>query len=663
MKKLTFSLIILVLSIFFTSTSRATEGEMSFTDHVNTRLITSHISAKPGDTIQIGWELNMQPHWHIYWKNPGDSGLPPAIKWAFPGENFHIGKPKWPTPITVETPPIMNYGYKNTIILTYPLTIPQNWPVGKPIYITASTQFLVCKDVCLPGEANVSLTQPTSSSSVKNNSIKDYMLNQPFPQKTTIIQKATKSPTHFTLYLQTNAKTARFIPFEEGILKDIAPQPYKNNTLTIERDSWNNLNPNVLEGLVLTNEGAFVITEPLEPVATTQNNITLPLAILFAFIAGLILNLMPCVMPVLALKVLSLIKHAHGKIFAHTVTFTLGILTLFWLMAFTIAGLKSAGQTVGWGFHLQNPIIVASLTALMLIIALNFFGIFNVGNSIVNIAGKQKEHKGFVGSFFAGTLITLLATPCTVPFMGGAIAYALTTSTLSMFIIFTAMGLGLATPYLLLTTHPKLLKKLPKPGAWINTFKQFLGFPMLATALWLLWVFSNQVSANTTFMFLISLLVISFGFWFYGLQQKRHSRYALFVLVLSLFISYAITNLGLQKEDATIKWKIWSQAEVKREHNAGKTVFVVFTADWCVTCKVTEALVIETKKMKRLFEKHNVSLFKADWTKYNPEITKALEKHGRKGVPLYLLYLPEKKEPFILPQLLTYGTVKEKLSQ
>jgi thiol:disulfide interchange protein len=619
------------------------------------RLVASHGTVQPGQSIQLAWEFTMQPEWHIYWQNAGDSGLPPELR-----DSTNTVLPlTYPVPEVIAMPPVTNYGYKKQVTFTAPFKLPSSLPNG-PTTLPFKADFLYCKDVCLPGVATLELPLTIAATPVANAS---FAPGQTLPQPLPTPVLASVSGLQVTLELPTALAQVgvRFIPQEDGVLDDRAAQPLQGNQLQLVLDNQQATPPAQLNGLLLLPNGqGYTVEVPLQaspaPKANGAGTLGLGTALFFAFLAGLILNLMPCVLPVLSLKLLSLVKHHTGPArTAHTLAYTGGVLGCFWAFAALIAVLQASGASLGWGFHLQQPLVVAGLTLLMVGLTLNFWGVFELGNSLTRLGGAGKAEKPWA-SFATGALAVLVATPCTVPFMGGAMAYALTQSVAQSVAVFTALGLGMAAPFLVVATFPNLLKFLPKPGAWMVTFKHALGWPMLATALWLAYVFNSLTGQVATFALLSLALLLALGVWLYG--QKNSVFRALFVGLVVLGGLWGLPHLGQPSHSA---WQPWSSAAVAQAQAENRPVFIDFTADWCLTCKVTEATVLNTAAAQELFAKHNVALLRGDWTRQDAAITAELAKHGRKGVPLYLLYLPGQATPQVLPQLLTLRLLAEKI--
>ncbi len=654
---------------------------------ITTRLSASHAQVTPGQTIQLAWQFKLEPHWHIYWRNAGDSGLPPQLTPNLPGNPEPLAL-TFPTPQVISIPPLTNYGYENTVTFTTNFTLPSGLAQGLNV-LPFTASFLYCKDVCMPGRAELTLPLTVAARAQTNPEFKPATnLPQPLPERA-ISAETTGATIQLTLPLNLASQSVRFLPNEDGIINDSAPQSLTGNTLSIQLDEQTVTPPTTLSGLLLVNGQGFSFSTPLlsgvsaavsptAPGAATGGTASSPSlsllgALVFAFIAGLMLNLMPCVLPVLSLKLLSLVQHHHGAgRTRHTLAYALGVLGSFWAFAVLIAVLKQAGAQVGWGFHLQNPVMVAALVFLMVAVAFNFFGVFELGQTLTRLATPTTKPKAKAlkagaaqaetikhslgASFATGVLAVLVATPCTVPFMGGAMAFALTQTLLESLLVFTTLGLGMALPFLVAIPFPQVFRWLPRPGNWMLTFRHALGWPMLATALWLAYVFTSQTGQAGLFLMLTALLVFTFTLWLLGARPSRLTAVLpLAILAGSLFLFATALN-----RPHNVLWQPWSATAVEQALQTGNPVFVDFTADWCITCKVTEATVLNTDSVQTLFRQTNTAIFRADWTNQNPEISAELARHNRRGVPLYLLYLPGQPVQ-VLPQLLTPGLLKDKL--
>ncbi|MFA7482158.1 MAG: thioredoxin family protein, partial [Vulcanimicrobiota bacterium] len=411
---------------------------------------------------------------------------------------------------------------------------------------------------------------------------------------------------------------------------------------------------------------AVAAAPPAEPAGVGTVLFTLAAA----FVGGLVLNLMPCVFPVLSLKVLGIVEQSRSEgraAWHHGIVFGVGVLVSFWVMSGLLLAVRAAGQEVGWGYHLQNPVMIGFLAILFLLIGLNLFGVFEVGENLTQLSGVADQKKGFAGSFWSGVLTTLAATPCTAPFMGGAVGFALSQPAWVALLIFSALALGVAAPYMTLTLFPALLEKLPAPGAWMVTFKQILAFPMLLAMVWLVWVFGSQTGNDRMALLLIALLGVSFASWLFGkwgcsfeprVKIKGNVAAGL-VMVLSLYTAYTASQEPLGKE----LWQPYSPELVARLKSEGKPFFLDFTADWCTSCKANEFVALTDKEVLQKFQDLEVVMVKGDWTKKDPVITNALAEFQRAGVPLYVLYPGQDAEPLVLPEILFPGTVLEALEK
>ena len=567
------------------------------TEEVSVTLLSQYDQITRGQKFQVFLRMNMEPGWHTYHKNPGDSGMPTEIIWELP-EGFTASEIEWPEPVRFENTGIISYGYKNLVFLTINLQAPMNLSIGEKILIKAKVNWLACNDICIPGQANLELILRTGNNSLINSKLPDNLTTKLINAKNTIIPEAidmTLEITKFTF--------------------------------------WQSL--------------------------------------LFAFIGGILLNAMPCVFPVLGIKIMGFVNQAGSnpsRIKQHGWVFTLGILLSFWLLSAVLIGLRSSGEKLGWGFQLQNPYFNASLIILLFTFGLNLLGVFEWGNLFIGTGAKIQRKEGLIGTFFSGILATIVATPCTGPFMGTALGYALSLSVGGIFAIFTSLAIGLSFPYLILSFYPAWVKLLPRPGAWMIFWKELLAFPLFATVVWLLWVFGTQTDTDSIVKMLFSLLFIGLMAWVWknGLNpihsfvRKTFSSFLILGLVIvsgSLAISAAKVN---QTSASDIKWEIYSNDRISELIAEGKSVYVDFTAKWCLQCQVNKRLVFqsnETESIIKAFKRNNVVPMIADWTQKDPEITQALENLDRVGVPLNVIYSSKLKEPLILPNILSVDAV------
>jgi len=674
-------------------------------------LVPEKTTIAPGEEILIGIAHTIAPHWHVYWLNPGDSGLPVRTKWALP-EGFVIEDLKWPIPDKIYEGELANYGYYGQITLLQTLRAPQTLPAGVvelPVKITV----LVCKDICIPESAELTLRLNDSQAPAQDNSALIKAAQAKLPTKISgdfsFSRADTKNEKRFALTLalknptvlnNLEAESVEFYPEEWGVL-DYPAKPsvqIKNGTLTLthktlaDRD-WADLE-SVKGVLVYTDASGTKQGYALEakkiagPLTTAKTSLppdatpapaSMPekastglfLAIILAVLGGLILNLMPCVFPVLSMKALSLVKMSekHPEVARqHGLAYTAGVILSFLVVGISLLVLKEAGSAIGWGFQLQSPVVVGLLAYLLFAIGLNLMGFFEFGNGLGNIGNRLTQKNNTSGSFFTGVLATIVATPCTAPFMGAALGFALVQPALVAITIFIALGFGLALPYLLLSFVPPLRGVFPKPGPWMDSFKQLLSFPMFASAIWLVWVISQQSGPEGVLVTLLGMLSFALAVWLSHRSIKSAVASWILRLSIALLILIPVTSLAYMKtkaEDVACLVKTYdfgehfTPAKLAHELEGNKPVFVEMTAAWCITCKANHASSIGIPSTRTLFDLHNVTYLIGDWTNYNEEITTYLEKHGRNGVPLYVFYgaknpaTGKRPAPKVLPQVLT----------
>lgn len=603
---------------------------------VSARLISSVDAVVPGQVFRLALLLKQEPGWHTYYKIPGDSGMPTSIKWTLP-DGFTASDIIWPRPLRFEEGGLVTYGYKDQAFLAVDITAPADLKVGSELTFLANVKWLSCKDVCLPGKAELKLSLPVASENHKD-----------FPGSEKALFEELKGG--FT-----------------GDIKEISANPEQASAPV----------------------SSSILDTDFKTVKSTD--VSMVTILLSAFLGGLILNVMPCVLPVIAIKVMSFLEQAGEKparVKLLGLVFSLGIISSFMALALLVALVKSAGQSVGWGFLFQYPLFVLSMAAVVLLFSLSLFGLFYVNLSLGHDGlNKLSSGEGLVGTFFKGVLATVLSTPCTAPFLGTALGFAFAQSDLVVAGIFFVAGLGMASPYLLLTLNPEWLRFLPKPGAWMDKFKQSLGFVLLATVVWLDYVLASQVGPMAIMWINYWLVGLAFCAWivagFTDLTSDTARKARVYTTAAAVFalISYACifsqsdvmlalsgaaqTRVEPVKSSAgDLNWQPFSFALLDRELAAGKTVFLDFTANWCLTCKVNESTVINTEAVRNKLKSLNASTIKADWTSQDPDITKLLKKFGRSGVPLYVVFPAGKADqPIILPEVITVDLVLEKLNQ
>jgi thiol:disulfide interchange protein DsbD len=594
--------------------------------------------------------------------------------------------------------PLMSYGYEKEVLLLTEIS-PAATLTG-PLTLAARVDWLECKEACLPGKGDLEILLPLA----KDKPARVASVAPLFARARADLPQAGKSlslsgeATATTLTLKaagSSARSAYFFPSKAQIVEPGEAQKLDRDaaglTLAMKRATDAPAFEGV-SGVLELGGAAFEIEVPVKaeasapareaaPLATAMPvggaaavTTTLPVALVFAFLGGLILNLMPCVLPVLSLKVMSFVRHggdAPGGAVRHGLAFTLGVLSFFWILAGSLVALRASGEEIGWGFQLQSPVFVVFLTNLFLLLALNLFGVFEVGASLTAVANVGAKTSGLLGSFWSGALATIVATPCTAPFMGSALGFALGQPTWVTLAVFTALGLGMSSPYIVLAASPRLLKRLPRPGRWMETFKQAMGFPMLATVVFLVWLFGRQAGVNAMTGLLGSLLLVGMGSWIYGrggaaLVGGRRiallaSAVAFVAAGLALGVTQARASTGpIAQLDAG--WEPYSEERLAELRHAGTPVLVDFTADWCLTCQVNDRVALSRPAVRERLTKEGVVLMKADWTLRDEKITRALAAHGRQGVPVYALYGRDGAAR-LLPELLTPQIVLKALDQ
>jgi thiol:disulfide interchange protein len=666
MKKLLASLVGLVLSL-------NAYGQVVHQPHLTAELVAATSQVKAGQTLLVGLRMKMDPNWHTYWRNPGDSGEPTHVEWKLPA-GFSASPLLWPPPSRIAVPPLTNFGYDGEVFLLTEIVAGPRPAGEKQATLHADASWLVCNDVCIPGKASLNLQLPWTDDNAKDSS----WFAELDRVRTTIPSampqwKGTVSVNQNRLTLNLLGPTgsltgAEFYPYSETLIQNAADQKVVISDSGIQLETIRSQFAEPGEPSAESLAGVMVLkgtqTAAIEIAPTLKANSGLLWeALLFAFLGGLVLNLMPCVFPVLCLKVLSFAQLGGAerrKSVHHAGAYTVGILVSFWALAGTLIALRAGGQALGWGFQLQSPSFLAALTFLLLGLSLNLFGVFEVGGSMMGVGQKYATQEGWAGAFFSGVLATVVATPCTAPFMGTAMGYALGQPALIALAVFTFLGLGLAAPYVLFSAFPQLTQRLPRPGNWMVIFKQLMAFPLLATAWWMVSVLALQSSLETVFHLLLALIVFSMGLWIFGLNIKSRAFRLIASLILVVgSIFWTLRNIqnaptaaqALQAKDG---WQPFTEETLTQARKSGHPVFIDFTAAWCITCQVNERVALETEAVQDRFAQKKVVLLRADWTNQDPIIAKRLESYGRNGVPLYVLYpAGENSQPKILPQLLT----------
>ncbi|MDP2330764.1 MAG: protein-disulfide reductase DsbD family protein [Reyranella sp.] len=700
---------LLALLLAFLTTGPAFAQAVVQTDNVRAELVSEVATVKPGEPFWVGLRQIIRPKWHTYWKNPGESGLPTEISWTLP-PGAKADPIVWPTPGLFDIGGITNYGFKDEAMLLVRITPPADL-VG-PLKLAATANWLVCEDVCIPEDGKFELTLPSGAAATPappavralfETARRSVPIESPWPARYGLSKAG--DPTLIVEAKGLKPDTIRdvyFFPAEWGPVATMAKQ---NASVTAEgiriplrKGEAKTAMPERLAGtLVLTEKTAdgsvkqaFDVSATLDPAfvpaqaslagAAGSEQLSLVQALLFALLGGLILNLMPCVFPVLAMKAAAFARlagHAQTEMRRDGLAYTAGVLVCFAAMAAVVVAIRASVGDVSWGFQFQSPVFSLLIAYLFFTVGLNLSGVFEFGGRLAGVGQGLAARGGTTGAFFTGVLAVIVATPCTAPFMAAALGFALSQPAPATVAVLLAMGLGLALPYLALTTIPALHRRMPRPGPWMDRLRQFLAFPMYASAVWMIWVLTQQTGSDGVLYALGGMILIAFAIWLLRLRGDSPSgnwtRRG--VAAAAVLLAFAAT-LKLEDGPATAAsasggstsgvsfegWERFSRERMTAAHAAGKPVFVDFTAAWCITCLVNERVALETPASRKAFEQAGVVKLKGDWTNRDDEITGVLKELGRAGVPLYLLWAPEANQPKILPQVLTEAMILSELS-
>ena len=657
------------------STQALTDNIVDVSDS-RIEVLTESISITPGDELLIGFKFTLNPGWHTYWENPGDAGEGASIKWNLPND-VSASEILWPGPQRIPVEPLMTFGYEDEVVLLTKIYTSEATIV--PLNLNALVSWYTCKEICIPQEAEVSIPiklgnkTPSASKVILDQTLEEVPIQF---EGTYRVQRLEDSYIlQGQLENQDQYDSIYFFPKDYGLTDYTKDQFYE-----INKDSFSlqinaaeiEIENRTFEGVIAINKGEAVsfieINYPLKakPISQEFNIFTL---IFFAFLGGLILNIMPCVFPILSIKILRFVEQSGDstyKTIQQGLLFSLGVIVSFLAIAALLVSLKSGGESIGWGYQLQSPIVVSLLVYLFVVLGYIFMSNMVLGTSLARLSSISLGKGDSIESLLTGVLAVIVASPCTAPFMGSAIGFALLQPSFYSVLIFLGLGIGFSLPYLVLSAKPSLLSFLPKPGQWMETFKQFMAFPMWASALWLLWVLSSQVNNQEVIQVLLGSLLIIIGLW---LVEKNNSKTNwirwivrlpfILLLIFSLWLiptSYSDLDESKQNQLAYSPQLL----EDLREENA--LVFLNFTADWCITCKVNESVALKTSKVRKLLTDKDITYIEADWTRKDPVISSALEEYGRTGLPLYLLF-PSKGDPLILPEILTEDILISYLSE
>lgn len=696
--------------LFIPLTQAVTTSHSLQTPHLEASLISRSNYVIPGQTLELALRLVPEEGWHTYWKNPGDTGLPTQIHWTLP-KGFKAGDIEWPVPERIDYQELINFGYHGETWLLVPIAVPHVLSANQ-VTIAAKGKWLVCREVCIPAEAEFQLTLPVVEAGNKafqvNQSLKGEWESafisawQKLPQFVETASAEFKVNTDFEAHIdmqslpEFNSRPEVFIGARGLVSNTIKPAVAIGEdklVITAKSDPYLEEIPRFVSLSIVTEQNGH--TKALDILAEhkpelvslaanlssqaavlankaslpdSQKTMNLALVLLFALLGGFILNAMPCVFPVLSLKIISLVEsgnHSTTERHRHGLAYTAGVVLSFVLVAVVLIVLRGFGEQVGWGFQLQSPLFVGGLVYVLFLLGLSMSGVVEIGSALQNVGSgltQGQDENDWRKSFFTGVLATVVATPCTAPFMGTAMGVALSQPIYISLLIFSVMGLGLALPFLLIAYIPALANALPSPGNWMVRLKEVLAFPLYLTAVWLLWVFARQVGTDATAALLVGLVLLSFAAWLWRVTLYQNK--AVYFQVISGFaVALAIGMLAVgvrvayvpnseQKQKADAYYSKFSNTSLKAALSEGQTVFVNMTADWCITCKVNERVALATDTVKTLFKEQDVTYLKGDWTNSDAEITQYLESFNRSGVPLYVVY-KKGVEPEVLPQILT----------
>jgi thiol:disulfide interchange protein len=677
------------------------------TENVRAELLADASAIKPGEPFWVGLRQTIRPKWHTYWKNPGDSGLPTEITWKLP-EGAKADHIVWPRPHLFDLSGVINYGFKDEATLLVRITPPAN--ASGSFKLAAEANWLVCEDVCIPEDGKFELTLPVTATgapappatrAIFDKARQQAPMQSPWPARYGIAKSG--DPTLIVEAKGLKADTIRdvyFFPGEWGPVASMARQTASIGAegirIPLKRgDAKANLPAELSGTLVLTEKTAdgeagqaFDVAAKLDPAfvptsslaAASSEQLSLVEALLFAVLGGLILNLMPCVFPVLAMKAAAFARlagHEKSAMRRDGVTYTSGVLVSFAVMAAVVIAIRASVGEVSWGFQFQSPVFSLLIAYLFFVVGLNLSGVFEFSGRFAGVGQGLAARGGPAGAFFTGVLAVIVATPCTAPFMAAALGFALSQPAPQIVAVLLALGLGLALPYLVLSFTPALQRLMPRPGPWMDRLRQFLAFPMYASAVWMIWVLTQQTGADGVIYALGGMILIAFAIWLLKLGSGASAATWLRrgLAAAAVLLAFAAA-LKLEDGPATAAsasggpsagvsfegWERFSRARMAVAVAAGKPVFVDFTAAWCITCLVNERIALETQAVRQAFEQAGVVKLKGDWTNRDPEITSSLRDLGRAGVPLYLFWVPGAERPKILPQVLTESLILSELA-
>ena len=712
----------LIAFLAISPAARCLTGGTVSTPNVKARLISETSAIAPGGSAWVALELDIREGWHTYWRNPGDSGQATRIAWTLP-PGVTAGDIVWTAPHRFEVAPLVNYGYAKHALHLVKITASPDLKAAAPLDLAAKASWLVCADVCIPESVDLSLKLPTSASG----GVPDPAVAAQFAQARADLPTGAPAASGariadgrlvLTLGKDWGAtlsavKSLAFFPYDDGVIEYAAPQTLerKDGSLALSmKVGYQPPRSGPLRGVLIATEqsGSDSLSVPIEIAATLAGGAAaagdaagpaarfaplrgtaaaaapkhddmpaLPTLLLLAVLGGLVLNLMPCVFPVLSIKAIGLVEQAKkhpAAVRTKGLVFAAGVIVSMLALAVALLALRAGGEQIGWGFQLQSPLFVTLMMYLLLAVGLNLSGVFEVGGGMAGVGDALTQGDSYRAAFFTGVLTTLVATPCTAPFMAAAVGAALTQSPLVALSIFAALGLGLALPYLALSLAPWMRRALPRPGAWMDMLKQIFAFPMYASAAWLLWVLAQQTSSIGLGAALAGAILVGLAAWTYQKSKGISARgrwvalattLAAVLLAIVLPVRFAGVAAASPAAPPTAsagetgdQWQPYDAARVAQLRASGAPLLVNFTASWCLTCLVNERNAFSDPQVRRIFRSKGVTLIKGDWTNSDAAITRALAEFGRAGVPLYVVYNAKPGSTDVLPQLLTAGIVE-----
>lgn len=659
--------------------------------HIKVDIVSDFTQAKEGERVRVGFLATPDPGWHIYWKHPGDSGRAPSLIWSSTAGAL-FSESRWPTPKEIPVGPLVNYGYDEPTIIYHDLVMPSH-----DLNFSLKANWLVCEENCVPGEAELSFKLPHAKESLRSDHYKAFdAASLALPKETKLFQvdQARKNNSIIlTIHNPSKAplptKEIKFLANSKRQIDHAAVQKLTNTgdglILEVPLSVSAPKDLNQISGILISKEGfdnspSILVGQDAE-ITTVNYDSTKKAtpwqsilgALWFAFLGGLLLNIMPCVFPVLSLKILNLVQDNDEAHRVYGNYYAIGVVLSFAIIGIVFLALRAFGASYGWGFQLQYPPFVFALVILLLLVALNLIGLFEVGASIQKRAGAISCSENSRGAFLSGVLATVVATPCTAPFMGVALAAAVSVPLLVGFLIFIFLGIGLALPFFVISYIPSVSKYLPRPGTWMEVAKQAFSFPVFGTIIWLLWVYGKQTDIDNLIRLISTLLGISIAAWMYGyskLPNRETSKrrlgilFSILVFCLSVWVgipsqsSGHVSSNNVYRDSHGQEWMPYSKELVQQLQDEGKIMYLDFTASWCITCQVNKTIVFSSEDVRQAIREKHVTLIRGDWTSEDPAITEALRFYGAEGVPLNIVYLADKsKPPVILPSLLTPSIV------